>query len=378
MNTHDIKNKNILNILGDLFLKQTMMDKYGEKYINAIQGWYFPDEIIKKAAKNKKLIHLDYEFGVNCSLKCWYCFRTDDERDQGQILNFEEWKDVLKQVNRMGVKDIKLLGAGELTENKRFFEAMEFIASLGITPVLFTAAHVIGDDELAKFYHKIDGEKMVRKLDELGASVMVKVNSFDSVIQDRIVGVDGYSEKRNLGLRRLIRGGLNLRNPTRLGLEVAMMKTKPGELLETYKLKKALNLYIDLDPFMPCGCTRTTEKSKLFDMNLTERMNLYKSIYEFNLKNKIPFRGPSPYAGGQECSQLGYGLYINVRGKAFACPAAHQLIGDVRKQSIEDIWKLNSTKEKFLGSLSHGCPFREGEGILYPGWENDVMERIEK
>jgi len=373
-----IKDENILNILGDLFPKQTMLNRFGNKYINAIQGWYFPDDLIEKAAKTKKLIHLDYEFGINCSLKCWYCFRTDDKRDQGALLSFDKWKDVLRQAKELGVKDIKLLGAGELTEHKRFFEAMEFIAKLGITPVLFTAGHVIGDDNLAKKYHGITGKEMVKRLDQLGVSVMIKVNSFDPAIQDNIVGVPGYSKKRDEGLRRLIKGGLNQYNPTRLGLEVAMMKTKSGELFEIYKLKEALNLYIDLDPFMPCGCTKTTEKSKPFDITLQEKLNLYKKIYKFNLERGIPFRGPSPYAGGQECSQLAYGLYINARGKVFACPAAHKLLGDVRKTSLKEIWETNPTKDKFLGCLSHGCPYRESAGVLYPGWEKNIMERLEK
>lgn len=371
-----IIDQNILECLSDLFPKNTSIEKLGGDYINALDGWYFTDDEILNAVENDKMIHLDYEFGDNCSLKCYYCFRTNDERDRGTLLNSKDWEQVLVQSKELGLKSVKLLGAGELTENKKFFSAIETIVDLDIKPVLFTAAHVIGDDVLANKYHGMSGAEMAQKLKDLNVSVMVKVNSFDSSIQDQIVGVSGYSKKRNDGLRKLLESGLNQSNPTKLGLEVAMMRTNIGELEDIYKLKEALNLYIDLDPFMPCGNTRTVELSNLFDLSVEEKMKLYESVYLMNLKANIPFRGISPYAGGQECSQLGYGLYINVRGDVFPCPGAHTHMGNVKETSLSEIWKNNTTKSKYRGYLTHGCPYREESGILYKGWEKDITDSI--
>lgn len=396
MNKNQISDKKILNVLGDLFPEQTTLEKTRKNYINAIAGWYFTDTEIQDAAKSKKMMHLDFEFGLNCSLNCEYCFRKNDNRDNvhsetnrekpdstsnGNVLlekplSFEEWKNILVQARNLGVKSIKLIGAGELMEHKKFFEAIEFVQNLGITPLIFTAAHVIGDDELAIKYHGMNGEAMANRLYNLGASIMVKVNSFDAKIQDYIVGVKGYSRKRDIGLRRLIKRGFNNSNPTRLGLEVAMMKTKSDELIEIYKLKAVLNLYIDLDSFMPCGATENPELSKNFDTTLSEKLHLYEQVYKFNILNNIPFGTPSPYAGGQACSQLGYGLYVNIRGEAFPCPGSHEWLGNTREQNLKEIWKSNPVKETFLGSLSHGCPYREKAGTLYVGWENDIIKKI--
>ena len=377
MKQYSITNKKILSTLGDLFPKQSMLEKQGKNYINAIQGWEFSDETIKSAARASKLLHLDYEFSVNCSLDCCYCFRKNDNRDNGKILSFNEWSHVLNEAKELGVTSIKFLGAGELTENKNFFKAMEYTSNLEITPLIFTAANVIGDDNLSRKYHGMSGAEMAKKLYDMGCSIMVKANSFNPEIQDKIVGVKGYSEKRDEGLRRLINAGFNNHNPTRLGLEVAMMRTEPGELFEIYKLKEALNLYIDLDPFMPCGNTKTIEKSNPFDISLDEKIELYKKVYSFNEEVGIPFRGVSPYAGGQECSQLGYGLYINIMGEIFPCPGSHYFLGNVRGKNLEELWKKNSFAMKYSGALSHGCPFREEAGVLYPGWEKDVRKNSE-
>lgn len=357
--------------------KTLSWDRYGSELANGIAGWIFSDEEIEDAGKNGKLIHLDYEFGKACSLNCVYCFRTEDERDgeRERLMSDDTWVDVLKQCKALGLKSIKLLGQGELTEHKRFLWAIETICNMGITPLLFTAAHIFADDEKCMKIHGMTGQELANRLYELGASVMIKVNSFDPEIQDGIVGVKGYTQKRNLGLERLLKAGFANHNPTRIGLEVAMMKPDKEELIDIYNLKFLLNVYIDLDPFMPCGLTKECDNLS-FEFNIDEKMEIYKTVYLNNIKYGMPFRGISPYAGGQVCSQLGYGLYINLYGKVYACPGAEEQLGDIHQESVEEIFNKAKIIKHYRCNKDHGCPFREASRILYKGWEDDIRNAI--
>ena len=349
--------------------------RYGAGLANGIAGWIFSDKEIEDAGKSGSLIHLDYEFGRACSLRCAYCFRTEDERDGEKPMPFEKWESVLRECKDLGLKSVKLLGQGELTEHRDFLRAMETISNMGITPLLFTAAHIFADDEKCMRIHGMTGQQLADRLYEMGASVMVKVNSFNPEIQDGIVRVKGYTEKRNKGLERLLKAGFAKHNPTRLGLEVAMMKPDAAELIDIYNLKFLLNVYIDLDPFMPCGLTKEAEKLD-FEFDIDEKMEIYKTVYRNNIKYGMPFRGISPYAGGQVCSQLGYGLYINLYGKVYACPGAEKQLGDVNQSSVAEIFRNSAITSSFRCNKDHGCPFREASGILYPKWEDDVRDAI--
>lgn len=351
--------------------------RFGAGFCNGIDGWIFTDEDIRAAADNGRLMHLDFEFGQNCSLNCIYCFRTADLRDgeKNATMTFSQWEDVLDQASDLGLSSIKLLGQGELTENRDFLRAIEAIHQRGIKTLLFTAAHILGDDIQCQRIHGMDGDALCQRLYELNASVMVKVNSFEPALQDSIVACPGYTVKRNLGLKRLLHAGFADHNPTRLGLEVAMMKTSKDELEDIYNLKFHYNVYIDLDPFMPCGLTK--EPGGLdFELSYSDKMELYRRVYANNIRFGVPFRGISPYAGGQVCSQLGFGLYVNLYGKAYPCPGSHQELGNIYGQSLKEIFDANAFRRNYAGRLDHGCPFREESGILHPGWEGELQQAL--
>ena len=355
--------------------KTSSWERYGPSLANGIKGWIFSDEEILDAGRNHKLIHLDYEYGRTCSLKCKYCFRMNDERDGPTAMSDELWLNVLDQCKEMGLSSVKLLGQGELTENKNFLWAIQSIAERGITPLLFTSAHIFGNDKKCMRLHAMTGKELAEVLYALGASIMVKVNSFNPDVQDSIVRKKGYTLERNAGLERLLDAGFANHNPTRLGLEVAMMKPDKYELIDIYNLKFLLNVYIDLDPFMPCGLTKDAQ-SLDFEFSMDDKMEIYQLVYDNNINYGMPFRGISPYAGGQVCSQLGYGLYINLYGGVFNCPGSLEQIGDVTKDSVVNIFQKSETVNEHKCSLDNGCPYRENGKILFKGWEDTVRNRI--
>jgi MoaA/NifB/PqqE/SkfB family radical SAM enzyme len=338
-------------------------ETFGKKFVNSFKHWLFTEEEILEAEKKDRLLCLDLEFGVACSLRCQYCYRNMDSRDIGSPLSLEEWKNLVDQAKKAGVRAVKLIGAGEFFEDPRFFEALDYLLSKKIKVVLFTNGHVLADEKLARKYQQKTSEEIIDYLFRKDVGVFIKGDSFKPKVMDKIVNYPGYTKLRNIALKKLIEKGFASESPTRLGLEVQVTKQTYPELLDIDKLKYYLNIYSDMVTSMPCGNYFQRQKeNKVIDVSYARKQELYKKIYEQNRFFNIPFNAVSPFIGGLSCTQLGYGLYINVRGHVFACPGKFQNLGNIREQSLEEIWKNHAEKKKYR--KAYFCPPRTESQII--------------
>jgi len=338
--------------------------------INGIRGWYFDPDIINEANRRGQMLTMDFEFGAACPLRCIYCYRTGDSRDEDDdLLSFDEWKRVVDEAKALGAKSMKLIGGGEITEEKRFMEAMEYIAGRGIIVVLFTAGTVLGDDALCRRIHGIGSRSMAQWMYDIGMSVFLKVDSFDRALQDKIAGRQGYAEIRDKALSLLLELDFTKHNPTRLGLEVNVSRHNVHEIMDIYRLRSRHNLYEDIVVSMPCD---TYYRNPDYDISIEEKKELYRQIYRFNIQHGIPCEGISPFIGGLVCTQLGNGLYVTNRGHVYHCPGAFDLLGNTRTESLKEIWQRFAKSKRYHGR--YFCPFREHAQIIPSELVNE-MER---
>lgn len=328
--------------------------------INGINGWYFKPEVIEEAHRNDRMLTMDYEFGAACPLRCIYCYRTDDSRDEKDgLLSFYEWKRIVDEAAELGVKSMKLIGGGEITEEKRFMEAMEYIASKDIIVVLFTSGTLLGDENRCQNIHGISSHKMAQWMYDLGMSIFIKYDSINPLLQDKIAGKKGYGNIRDRALKLLLEFDFNKHNPTRLGLEVNVSRNNYREIMEIYSLRIKHNIYEDVVISMPCDMYF---KNKDYDITLEQKRELYRKIYQFNLQHNIPYSTISPFMGGLECTQLANGLYVTNRGHVYHCPGSFDLLGDAKNESLGDIWKSFKGSKDY--SKMYYCPFREHTQII--------------
>jgi MoaA/NifB/PqqE/SkfB family radical SAM enzyme len=328
--------------------------------INGIHGWYFGPEVIAEANRKGQMLTMDYELGRSCPLRCIYCYRTDDSRDeQKDLLDTTIWKHVVDDARELGVQSVKLIGGGEITQEPDFREAMEYIAGKGMIVVLFTAGTVLGNDNYCRKLHKMSSRELAQWMYDLGMSVFIKVDSLNHELQDKIAGFDGFAVIRDRALELLIDVGFNKPNPTRLGLEVNVSRHNIHEIMDIYALRTKFNVYEDVVVSMPCDAL---QRNKDYDITYDQKRDLYRSIYAFNQEHGIPYEFISPFIGGLVCSQLGNGLYVTNRGDVFHCPGSFVHLGNVKDVSLKGIWKQFSEKEKYHGT--YFCPFREDAGIF--------------
>lgn len=343
--------------------------------VNGIYGWLFSAEDIERANRDGSLLTLDYELGDACRLRCIYCYRSYDSRDiaalehrKKPLLNKTEWRRVVDEAKELGVKSIKLIGGGEITEEKDFIPCMEYIADSGIIPVLFTAGTVLGDDDFCRRIHGIDSKALAIWLHEkIGASVFIKMDALSSALQDEIAGMPGYSLIRDRAYQLLKDVGFNKHSPTRLGLEVNIGRRNVHEIMDIYALRIKDNVYEDVVTSMPCD---TYFRNKDYDISLEEKRDLYQKIYSFNKVHGIAFEHISPFMGGLECTQLGNGLYVTNKGDVYHCPASFEVIGNTKVESLKSIWARFSEARKY--QAHYFCPFREQAEIVPSGLVRDL------
>ncbi|MEW5925160.1 MAG: radical SAM protein [Candidatus Zixiibacteriota bacterium] len=328
--------------------------------INGIRGWYFDPEVIAEANKEGRLLTMDYELGAACPLKCIYCYRTGDSRDYEKgLMDFPTWKRVVDEAKELGCQSMKLIGGGEITLDKHFVAAMEYMANKGIIPVLFTAGQILGNEELCHKIYAKSCREMGHWMYDLGMSIFLKFDAINNDLQDYIAGAAGYARIRDRALQLLIEIGFNQFSLSRLGLEVNVSRHNYHEMMDIYALRTKYNLYEDVVISMPCDMYF---KNADYDISLDQKKELYRNIYDYNIEHNIPFDTLSPFIGGLECTQLGNGLYVTNRGDVYHCPGAFDKLGNVKETSLNKIWN------EFLESRSYHenyfCPFREQTNII--------------
>lgn len=360
-------------------------NQFPTNFINDLNGWNFTKNELDD---NKgKILTLDIDLGNTCSLNCPHCFRRTAVLDKvDRKMTFEETKTIILEAKKLGLRSVKFLGAGEPFENVRFVEFLRFLKSQDVIPVIFTKGHVLGDDKLAKRYNNrygiTDGVQLVKVLNEVNASIILGFNSFNTELQEKMVGgVSGYVEKRNLALVRLIEGGLSQSNPTRLciGSNPVTLENY-DEIFNVYQWGRERNIYVLVTPTMVGGkaCdwqTITPSKEKIID--------LYTKIYKYNLEKGLQIieqlenEGVSAYAESHPCNQIACGMYVTLSGKVLRCPGNDTTIfGNIFEKCLEEIW-VNSENFKRSGTFNCWCPPKIGKSIPNDLF-GEVMKRLGK
>ncbi|MFA7254272.1 MAG: radical SAM protein [Patescibacteria group bacterium] len=335
-------------------------------------GWgNFAPEVIEES--KGKLLMLDLDFGRKCSLNCPHCFRKSSSWREGaeQDLSPSEIRGIIWQAKELGLRSVKILGAGEPFENEGFVDFLYFLDDEEIDVTVFTAGHAI-EPWLAH------GLAQIERL-----SLIVKFNTSNPFGQACMVG-DGfeYPMKRNYTIQLLAEAGMNKSNPTRLGLGTSpIMKANVQEAFDMYEWAMRRNMFAVICPTM-CSGRCGNDSWMGINPDADQLVELYAHIYRFNIEygiqtlDQIKEEGISAYAGARPCNQVGNGLYVTLDGIVRQCPGNDvDNLGDVRQTSLRQIWE-NSPNFSRSGKFNYGCPAKDGRSIP-TGLYQKVLANIE-
>ncbi|MBI2661973.1 radical SAM protein [Candidatus Woesearchaeota archaeon] len=367
--------------------------KFQEGFQNTFPYWgFFSQEQLE--ANGGKLLMLDLDIGGAgryCSLDCPDCFRKDNVVDDsgGKDLSDRELTKVIDEACDLGLQSIKICGVGEPTENSRFLHFVQCMTERDIGVAVFTKGQVLGDDEKARTFNKRDGigsaEELCKAFYDLKVSFMLGFHSFDTEIQDRKVQHKGYTLIRNRALENLVQAGFTVSNPPRLAFcNAPVVRETYADAFDIYVYARKRNIYPITAVEMTSGKQLGFETGfwayirSLFgfgsyvrrvDITKRQKVKLWTKIYSWNIEHglqtlkQIREEGISCLPGGHPCNQLRAGLYVTAKGNVIGCPGFTNIQGNVRQQSLREIWERSSSRVIAAERFNTGCPPKEGKTI---------------
>jgi len=152
----------------------------------------FTAEAIEAAATNNRLLTLEIELSLRCNFRCPYCYVPHESyfRDE---LTLVEIEDVIMQARGLGAGRIIILG-GEPSIDPRLLEVIGFIGRQGMETEIFTNGSGVSAE-------------LARELFARRVRVVLKMNSFDADLQDRLSGKPGAARIIQRALENLKAAG---------------------------------------------------------------------------------------------------------------------------------------------------------------------------
>ncbi|MEK6927478.1 MAG: radical SAM protein [Nanoarchaeota archaeon] len=325
-----------------------------------MKGWDFRSEDIALALRDNRMLNPAYELASNkCPWNCFFCFTEDPNNPLGLKkklegeLTLDERLNLIDQSKILGAKSINIIGAGEPTIDEHFWEIVEHIHKLDMTPIVYTEGSL-----------KLTDPSFASRLYNAGATIVLKVNSLknrdyqNSVVRggkERVVPLRvDYFEKRNEALKILKAVGFNNHDPTRLAFDTIICKENLAEIPMIHRHARENNIFVLFVNYLPSGRSAIPLQNAI---TRNENYTIFNELAKIDREEYgLVHRSIFPYAGGVPCSIRGLGLYVKIKGDAFDCPGETEALGNIKKESLANIWqKTRHIRENFDG----GCLPRE-------------------
>ncbi len=313
-----------------------------------LKGWDFTREDYINAWKKGNLLTAQIENTNFCNLDCIYCFRggtpPTEKHRFGDEISREELFNSIKEMSDLRVKTINIIGAGEPLMDKNLEQLLENINSLGITPLVSTNGSLITPS-------------LVKSFQKYNTSVVLKMNSFDSKLQNKLVQRENYAEKRDYGLKLLMDAGFNKKGEnyqTKLGINSIVFQDNKKEVLDILRYCRNNNIMPIMATFIPIG--RTADKTDQ-EVSLEEFLEISKQARDMDSKEYgIKYNRLTPYLGGVPCTQCSKSsMYLTITGDIFDCPGQLYSYGNIKNISIKDAFEK---LRKEVNNKNLECPPR--------------------
>lgn len=297
-----------------------------------LRGW----DVKEDHFRNRDLLPVVDFRAMNsaCRWDCSHCF-TDKRK---KTLTLEEIKGVIGQLAEMRAWAINYLGEGEPTLDKDFFKIIEYTASKGIQPVVFTDGAT-----------KLRDREFVRRLNNSGASVCPKCDSlFDAEYQNWVVGdkTEEFFNQRNEAIALLMEEGFNKVSPdgtTRLGFDMVVCKKNVHEVERTLRYCRERNLWIIFAFFMPSGRSGREDFDRSLMLTADEKRGLQRLVRRVDAEYGF-YHSVGNNLLTSPCIEF---MCIYGDGRVSPCPASEEIVGNVRTDKIRDLRKKIIEKYPF-------------------------------
>ena len=290
----------------------------------------FYDYVQKNDGKvGTKTRGIDLNFNNACNLRCKYCFTNSPKGDHvKEYLDIDAIRKLADEADELGYFEFDLQGGELLLQPDKLFEVLEAIRPERFYMYLTTNGYYLD-------------ENMAKRLAEANVSrVSVSIDSMDEKIHDEMRGKKDSWRRALEGLEHVRNAGMD----PYLNITVGRYNANTDhfkKLLDYSKDKKYKTL---LNVAVPSGMWQNAEDiicndedRKYLRKIRKEYKNLVRNIWNPFDKNNEKILG---------CTTVNR-LYITPIGDVLVCPYVHIKIGNIFKQSLEEIVKFGFSIKHF-------------------------------
>ncbi len=278
----------------------------------------FSDQEIKEAVTNNRLLSIEIEFSKACNFNCSYCY-TETKTARSDEMSRREIKDTILQAREMGAKKIIILG-GEPTVYPHLEEMLNFIHEQNLQVEIFSNGTGI-DRPLAQLFAKIK------------ARVILKMNSRDEELQDKLAGKKGAFKIIRKALQNLRAAGYPATDKF-LGISTVICQPNIKELPDMWRWLRQNSM----EPYFEVITPQANALENIWlNVDGTALKELFEELSqidrdEFNLEWE-----PQPPLVGNKCMRHQVSCLITASGDVMPCVGVTINIGNIRKEKLKDI-----------------------------------------
>jgi radical SAM protein with 4Fe4S-binding SPASM domain len=293
-----------------------------------------PQEFLDEHFKNRPLLKtLQVEITNKCNERCVHCYIPHENKITDIKMNL--FYNVLEQCRNMGVLDIQLSG-GEPLLHKNFCEFLYKAHESDLSVKILSNLTLLTDEIITDI-------KAVRVRD-----IQTSLYSLEAAFHDAITLLPGSCEKTKRGIIRLVEYGIPV------SIVCPVMKQNKEHYSNVHKWAQSLGVHSSADVHIIARSDRTTD-------NLENRLNVEEAIQVISgiIKNSsdaysseyfspdYQYYADSPPNVQDICKNT---LCINTVGEVIPNPAWNNVLGNLNKQTLQDIWE-NSAEIKKLRNI---------------------------
>lgn len=318
-------------------------------------GWHYAAKEVRAALAAGRMLHLVAETSNRCNLNCSYCYtvsttgalgdRPTKRRLAGE-LTLKERLQLIDRAAELGARTYDVVGAGEPFLDTYLIEQIEYAVTRGLQPVIFTNGSRLG--------HPRHGPELVRRLNELHATVVVKHHG-PAEVHDSIVNRRGSAALRDRAIARLIEAGFNAETPTRLGIDNIVFNKTLANIPDCLRWCRTNNAFLVCSSFIPAG---RTHKADEHSVSWAELKALYAACRRLDAEEfGLIHSGHMPFIGsGATCTQY-LGLYVTILGDIHGCVGKMENYDNLRSTDLARVW--HERVKLLQNSFDGGCPPRQ-------------------
>ncbi len=302
----------------------------------------------EKARKKGYLLSIHFDITYRCPLNCFHCYIDHRKKKE---LGPQEIEKVLKDALNLNAMFVTYSG-GEVFARKDFGDILS--GRLGYSIKIISNGYYIGEREV----------KLLKENNVI--NVGISMFSKNPATHERITGVRDSFRRTVEAIRLLSENGI------RVVVKTSIMKDNYKEYIGLLRWINSLgkNVYAQYDMVITPTMLRR-EGVRELNIPFEEKKRLYARIkkiekgrevkveeMEDSVKQKVAQDSIACYAGIT-------GLYIAPDGRVYPCVEWNELLGDVRKEGIVDIWR-NSPRLREIRNLRIR-DYKECSGCKYVG-----------